>query len=85
MDTKRVLLQWFIKFLIKSPLHLEFKSVFAVKNENMSKQKLAEELHKTVLEKLKKRKVYSSFIDNIWGVDLVDIQLISKLNKGIRY
>ena len=32
-----------------------------------------------------KRKVYSSFKDNIWGVDLADMQLISKYNKGIRY
>ena len=34
---------------------------------------------------LKKRKVYCSFKDNIWGVDLADMQLISKYNKGIRY
>ena len=33
----------------------------------------------------KKRKVCSSFKDNIWGVDLADMQLISKYNKGIRY
>ena len=24
-----------------------------------------------------------SFIDNIWGADLADMQLISKFNKGI--
>ena len=29
--------------------------------------------------------MYSSFKDNIWSVDLVDMQLISKYNKGIRY
>ena len=29
--------------------------------------------------------MYSSFKDNIWGVNLVDMQLISKYNKGIRY
>ena len=33
----------------------------------------------------KKRKVYSSFIDNIWGADLGHMQLISKFNKGIRF
>ena len=33
----------------------------------------------------KQVKVYSSFKDNIWGVDLADMQLISKYNKGIRY
>ena len=30
-------------------------------------------------------KVYSSFKDNIWVTDLSDMQLISKLNKGIRF
>ena len=29
--------------------------------------------------------MYSSFKDNIWGVDLADMQLISKCNKGIKY
>ena len=29
--------------------------------------------------------MYSSFKDNIRGVDLADMQLISKYNKGIRY
>ena len=29
--------------------------------------------------------MFSSFKDNIWGVDLADMQLISKYNKGIRY
>ena len=31
------------------------------------------------------RKVYYSFKDNIWGVDIVNMQLISKNKKGIRY
>ena len=34
---------------------------------------------------MKKRKVYSSFKDNIWGVDLADMQSWSKFNKGIKY
>ena len=29
--------------------------------------------------------MYSSFNDNIWGIDLADIQLISKYNRGIKY
>ena len=32
-----------------------------------------------------KKKVYSSFKDNIWGFDLADMQLISKCNKRIKY
>ena len=35
--------------------------------------------------KIYKGKVYSSFIDNIWGADLAHMQLISKFNKGIRF
>ena len=48
-------------------------------------QQLANELHKPIIRKFKKRKVYSSFKDNIWGVDLADMQLLSKYNKRIRY
>ena len=39
---------------------------------------LADELHKPVIKKLGKRKVYSQFKDNIWGVDLADMQSLSK-------
>ena len=39
---------------------------------------LAEELHKPVIKKFNKRKVYSQFRDNIWGVDLADMQSLSK-------
>ena len=51
----------------------------------MPNKKLAEELHKPITRKFKKRKVYLIFIDNIWGADLADMQLISKFNKGIRF
>ena len=46
---------------------------------------LAEELHKPVIKKFNERKVYSQFKDNIWGVDLADMQSLSKQNKGINY
>ena len=46
----------------------------------MSNKKLAEELHKPISKKFEKRKVHSSFIDNIWDADLADIQLISLRN-----
>ena len=48
-------------------------------------EQLAEELHKPIITKFKKRKVYSAFKDNIWGADLADMQLLSKYNKGIRF
>ena len=56
-----------------------------IKNEIKENQQLANELHKPIIRKFKKRKVYSSFKGNIWGVDLADMQLMSKYNKGIRY
>ena len=48
-------------------------------------EQLAEELHKPIIRKFKKRKGYSTFKDNIWGVDLADMQLLRKYNKGIRF
>ena len=47
--------------------------------------KSADKLHKPVIRKFIKRKVYSQFKDNIWGEDLVDMQSLSKKNKGIKY
>ena len=49
-----------------------------IKNEIKQNQQLANELHKSILRKSEKRKLYSSFKDNVWDVDLVDMQLISK-------
>ena len=46
---------------------------------------LADELHKPIIRKSEKRKVYSSFRDNIWGTDLADMQLLSKFNKEFRF
>ena len=48
-------------------------------------EQLANELHKPIIRKFEKRKVYSTFKDNIWVVDLADIKLLSKYNKGIRF
>ena len=46
---------------------------------------LPNELKKQIIRKLKRQKVYSSFRDNIWDVDLADTQSLSKYNKGMRY
>ena len=42
-------------------------------------------MHKSVIKKFNKRKVYLQFKDNIWGVDLADMQSLSKKNKGVKY
>ena len=46
---------------------------------------LADELHNPVIKKFNKRKVYSQLKDNIWGVDLADMQSLSRKSKGIKY
>ena len=56
-----------------------------IKNKIKENQQLADELHKPIIRKFKKRKVWSSFKDNIFGADIADAQLLSKHNKGIRY
>ena len=66
-EIKKILLQWLIYFLIKK------KSVGTVKNENISNKELAEELFKPIIKKIGKRKVYSSFKDNIWDADLANM------------
>ena len=50
-----------------------------IKNEKMP------ELRKPIIRKFEKRRVHSPFIDNVWGADLADKQLIFKFNKGIYF
>ena len=57
-------------------------SGLANNNENIQ---LANKLHKPIIKKFNKRKVYSSFKGIIWGVDLADMQLLRKFNKGFRF
>ena len=57
------------------------KSVVNIKITPQNEQ-LAEELHKPIIRKFKKRKVCSTIIFE--GVNLADMQLLSKYNKGIR-
>ena len=69
MDISVDLLDWSIIILIKKT----------------SNKELAEELHKPIIREFKKRKVHLSFMDNIWGTDLPDRQLLSKSKKGVRF
>ena len=51
---------------------------------NEPNYQVVNELDKPI-RKFKKIKVYSYNRDNIWGVDLADIQSLSIYNKGIKY
>ena len=76
-------LQWFTSFLIKKSASLNKSSGSGIVNE--PNYQLANELHKPIIRKFKKRKVYSFLTDNILGVDLADIQSLSKYNKENKY
>ena len=54
-------------------------------NTHANNEKLAKDLHKSIIRKFNKRTVFSGFKDNIWGANLADMQLISKFNKGFRF
>ena len=71
------------KFFDKKSASLDKSKGSDITNE--PNYQLANELHQPIIRKFKKRKVYSSFRDNIWGVDLADMQSLSKYNKGIKY
>ena len=71
---------------ISGPLGRPLSSAsLIVNNDTKQNLQLAEESHKPIIRKFEKRKVYSGFKDNIWGVDLADMQLISKFCKGFRF
>ena len=67
------------KFFDKKPKGGSFN------NEIKQKEQLAEELHKPIIKKSQKRRVCSSFKDNIWGDDLASMQLLSTINKETRF
>ena len=56
-----------------------------LKNTARSFSILADARHKLIIRKFNKRKLYSQFKDNIWGVDLADMQSLSRINKGTKY
>ena len=55
------------------------------KNDTIWTDQLADELHKPIIKKFPKRKVYVNGIDKIWAADLVKMQAFSKFNHGVRY
>ena len=56
-------------------------SASGVRKKNISNKELAKKLQKPIIKQIKKRKVYSSFIDYNWAADLADMQVISKFNN----
>ena len=46
---------------------------------------LAQELHKSVIKKFKRRAVYARFKGDIWAVDLAEMRSLFSKNQGIKY
>ena len=46
---------------------------------------LAKKLHKQVIKKFKRRKVYARFNPNIWEADLAEMESLSSKNKSVKY
>ena len=69
-------------FFDKKSMGSGFKKL---ENAVRSSSILADERHKPIIRNFNKRKVYSQFKDNIWGVDLADMQSLCRKNKGIKY
>ena len=57
--------QLFTSFLIKKTTPLADKSAYRSLIKSMSNQKPADELHIAIIRKFIRRKIYSSFKDNI--------------------
>ena len=75
----------FYPFFDKKSASLADKSTKGSSVSMLQNEQLAEELHKPIIKNFKKRTIYSSFKDNIWGADLANMQLISRFSKGIRF
>ena len=73
IDIKEVLLLWFIIFFDKKSSGSSIKSMPNQRPLDLATQQLANELHKRIIKKFEKRRVYSSSKDNIWGADLADM------------
>ena len=51
----------------------------------MSKKEFASDLHRRVIKKFPRRRVMASGIDNIWGLDIADMNSLMKYNDQYRY
>ena len=45
-------------------------------------EQLADELHKPIIKKFKRRKIYEKFKDNIWIADLAEMESLSSNEKS---
>ena len=48
-------------------------------------EQLAKELHKPLIKKFQRKKVYARFKDNIWAADLAKMRSLAFRNKNVKY
>ena len=70
---------------LASIVHKFFDKKSSGSGVNEPNYQLANELHESIIRKFKNKKVFSSSRDNKLGVDLADMESLSKYNKGIKY
>ena len=78
-------LQWFSSFLIKKSSGSGVDTSLANKSATELNYQLTNQSHRQIIRKFNIIKVYSSFRDDIWGVDLAGMQSLRKYNTGIKY
>jgi hypothetical protein len=69
--------EYLAKYFTKGVIGLKYKLGLGIE--------LANELHKPIRRKFKRRRVIVYDIDEIWSADLMDKQKISRYNKGFKY
>ena len=62
----------------------ESRAIATSKTEIKVNEQLAEELHKLVTKKFKKRNLYAWFKHNIWAADLAEMESLSSKNKIVK-
>ena len=73
------------KFFDKKSSGSGVAALLANKSATEPNYQLANELHRQIMRKFNRQNIYSSFRDNIWGVDLADMETLSKYNKETKY
>ena len=69
--------EWFAKKFVKGIIGLKYKLGLGLEE--------AEELHKPIRHKFKRRRVMVFNVDDVWSADLKDMQSIAKHNKNYKY
>ena len=86
MGNNPELLQWIITDKSTNLINQQQKNLLWEEQLKLHQTKNEQQNCKNqLLKKQEKQKVHLLFINNIWGTDLVDMQLLGNSNKGIRF